>query len=956
MKTTYEVHRSTSKAIPQSTRKIRWLGVALIPLLTCVALPSFAAKSNQPGYCKTINDRSGNSLPPGLQKLQQNCVSGKRVENLDRGLVVIPVNKGNAISWRLLQKDDASKGFHIYRNGKKITPQAIKSSTFFTDSDGKAWDTYQVMAVGEKLIPDATNSTAKAWSQPYLSIPLNKPAGDSILGVPYTYSANDATVADLDGDGQYEIIVKWDPSNAKDNSQSGHTGNVYIDAYTLEGQQLWRIDLGKNIRAGAHYTQFIAYDFDGDGRAEIAIKTADGTVDGRGNIIGNAQADHRNSAGYVLNGPEYLTMFDGLSGEALDTIDYIPPRGNVGSWGDTYGNRVDRFLAGVAYFDGESPSLFMARGYYTRAVVAAYDWVNGQFSQRWVFDTNNGNGDEIVFGQGAHSVSVADVDGDGRDEIIYGAAVIDDNGHALYSTGLGHGDALHVSDIDPQRPGLEVYMVHESAASYTQDGIEYGVELHDAATGEILWSRPSNGADVGRGLSADIDPRFPGNENWATRGGLVAANGEVISENRPSQTNFAIWWDGDLLRELLDGTTIFKWDYQNEQSVPILEGALFNAVSNNGTKATPSLSADIFGDWREEVIWANADSTELMIFSTTIPTNYAIPTLMQNPQYRVAIAWQNVGYNQPPHPDFNLGASANNIPDYGVHTLASEPWIKAIARGDHEKITVQLHVHQTAFKSAKVFRSTVNDSASKTLVATLQPGQHQWVDTNVVADVDYFYWVEIKPLRGNVNFDNSPSKTKLTVSNITQLNINILNNRVPVELAWRAANMDIRSITIYRQQVADANTPADFAASQVIATPTVNSLTWQDATATAGEKYYYWVAIDNAVINDVVISEPAYIATVLQPQTHLVSSRVPEGIHLSWKLEDFAQPIRVVEVYRNTRNQANGRTRVLASAPEEGELTDSNGLEPGTTYWYMFKLTMQDGSIVNTDPEASITY
>src|SRR5690606_7363547 len=293
------------------------------------------------------------------------------------------------------------------------------------------------------------------------------PAGGTTpAGEWYTYSANDASVGDLDGDGQLEFVVKWEPSNAKDNSQSGYTGNVYIDAYELNGTRLWRIDLGRNIRAGAHYTQFQVYDYDGDGRAEVAMKTADGTRSGTGQVIGSASADYRNSSGYVLSGPEYLTMFDGRTGAALSTVSYEPPRGNVSSWGDNYGNRVDRFLAGTAYLDGQRPSLIMARGYYTRTVIVAWDFRNGSLTRRWTFDSNS-SGNGAYAGEGNHSLSGADVDADGRDEIVYGASVIDDNGTGLWTNGLGHGDAGHVGDLNPSRPGLEYFKVQEDKSKPT---------------------------------------------------------------------------------------------------------------------------------------------------------------------------------------------------------------------------------------------------------------------------------------------------------------------------------------------------------------------------------------------------------------------------------------------------------------------------------------------------------
>ena len=474
-------------------------------------------------------------------------------------------------------------------------------------------------------------------------------------GVDYTYSANDLSVGDLDGDGDYEFIVKWDPSNAKDNSQSGYTGNVYLDAYTLEGRQLWRIDLGRNIRAGAHYTQFMVYDFDGDGRAELICKTADGTTDAAGTVIGDGAADWRNANGYVLDGPEFLTAFDGLTGTILDTVDYIPARGDISVWGDTYGNRVDRFLNGVAYFDGETPSFFACRGQYRgqggtdgRTVIAAFDLVDGQLVTRWVLDSLEA-GREWA-GQGHHQLSVGDVDGDGRDEILYGGMVVDDDGTGLYTTGLGTGDAFHYGDLDPTRPGREIFAAKEEA----------GRVIHlDAATGATTWEW-LNFRDTGRGLSADIDPNTPGEEVWgAANVNVWNAQGDVIGIDRPS-INFAIWWDGDPARELLDGNSVRKWDFVNENEVVLLDA--IGCSANNGSKATPGLSGDLLGDWREEVVFRSTDSSELRVYTTTAPTDRRITTLMQDPVYRLAIAWQNNGYNQPPHPSFFIGSNMPTAP------------------------------------------------------------------------------------------------------------------------------------------------------------------------------------------------------------------------------------------------------------------------------------------------------
>ena len=630
------------------------------------------------------------------------------MEKLDRGVVAVRVAPTETfVSWRLLGTDPVGVSFNLYRAAdggppELLIPSPLTGATNFSDTTASSARTevYTVRAVVggiEQAAGTGFTVAAGGVEQPYLRIPLQRPAP----GPDYAYSPNDCSVGDVDGDGQYEIIVKWEPSNARDNSQSGVTGNVYLDAYTLSGAFLWRIDLGVNIRAGAHYTQFLVYDFDGDGKVEVVCKTAPGTRDGTGNFIAqpgkfvgtpsapiNHNADYRNSGGYVLSGPEFFTVFDGQTGAELATTNYVVPRNNnpasedVSAWGDNYGNRVDRFLAGVAYLDGRRPSIVFARGYYTRSTLAAWDWRDGQLTPRWLFDTGHvGTPSPLADWrvQGAHSLTVGDVDNDGRDEIIYGAAAIDDDGTGLYSTLLGHGDAQHLSDMDPSRPGLEVYMVHESPSTYGAAGSE----VHDARTGELLVTVSGQGADIGRGVAGDIDPRFAGYEVWSTRGGLISVSGTPISAERPNQLNFMSYWDGDLLRELLDGTTISKWNWLTSTTSTLLSPA--GVSSNNGTKANPGLSADILGDWREEMVVRESTDDALRIYTTTIPTTHRIPTLMHDRQYRLAIAWQNVGYNQPPHPSFFLGEGMAPAPRPDIVTSLAElpplaPAVLAIGR------------------------------------------------------------------------------------------------------------------------------------------------------------------------------------------------------------------------------------------------------------------------------------
>jgi hypothetical protein len=604
----------------------------------------------------------------------------KQMEDIDRGLIAVNTDEGVFISWRMIGTDDEDVTFNIYRNNRKINKKPITSSTNYIDEKGTEKSKYHIVVLNNGKKREKTEKVS-VLNDNSLSIPLNKPEDGVINDVSYTYRANDCSVGDLDGDGEYEIILKWDPSNSKDSSKSGYTGNVYIDAYELTGEQLWRIDMGINIRAGAHYTQMVVYDLDGDGKSEIALKTSDGTVAGDGEIIGDETADYRNGSGVIITGNEFLTVFDGETGKILDSIDFEPGRGEVTDWGDSYGNRSERNLAAVAYLDSKKPSFIMARGYYTgnvsgvtkgQTILYAYNFRNGKISTIWGTEANEEENTEYI-GQGNHSMSIADVDNDSKDEIIYGSCTFDNDGSPLYSTELGHGDALHVSDFVPSNPGLEVFNVHESSGS------EYGLEMHDAETGEILFGQYT-GMDTGRGMAADVDPTYEGAESWAIgenvdiwqvrTGYMFNSFGELISdmESIPS-TNGAIWWDGDLLRELQDHNfdsdvgigipTIDKWDYENKELVNI--ETFDGTYTNNWSKGNPCIQADLLGDWREEIAFRSEDSNELILYTTTDLTDEKIFTLMHDPVYRVSVAWQNSAYNQPPHTGFFLGDGMEEI-------------------------------------------------------------------------------------------------------------------------------------------------------------------------------------------------------------------------------------------------------------------------------------------------------
>lgn len=640
-----------------------------ILLLICTL---FTRVSAQPAYA------------PSIQK-----------EALGRGLVAIRQDEGHvAVTWRLLADDAPGTAFQVWRDGQLITKKPLHGATYFVDDyTGTAATTYEVRPAGKAKSTRA--AAGGSYTLPaeapagYIHIPLDKPEGGTTpAGDRFDYTANDASVGDVDGDGEYEIILKWEPTNAHDNAHDGYTGGVLFDCYRISGERLWRIDLGPNIRAGAHYTQFMVFDLNGDNRAEVVMKTSDGTIDGRGTIIGDPFADYRykgdvmshadeirqdsideanmrareqgaggragfgaprkrtpSRQGRILTGNEYLTVFSGLTGEALHTIPYVPARGNLADWGDTMANRSERYLACVAYLDGQHPSVVMCRGYYTRAVLAAFDWDGRELRQRWVFDSSaEGNGD--YSGQGNHNLRVADVDGDGCDEIIYGSCAIDHDGTGLYSTGLGHGDAMHLTSFIPGDRKLQVWQCHESKGN--------GSTLRDAATGEVLFQIRAR-EDVGRCMAADIDPTNPGVEMWSiASGGLLNYRGEVLRERVPGLSiNMAIWWDGDLLRELLDGTRVSKYDWQKGACNVIFDPE--GVTRNNGTKSNPCLQADIVGDWREEILARTADNSALRLYVTPTPTDHRFVTFMDDIPYRISVATQNVAYNQPTQPGFYFG-------------------------------------------------------------------------------------------------------------------------------------------------------------------------------------------------------------------------------------------------------------------------------------------------------------
>ncbi|MEV0221070.1 rhamnogalacturonan lyase [Streptomyces sp. NPDC050704] len=605
-----------------------------------------------------VRQAAAQGVPEPANKATAALAAARVAEKLDRGLVAVPASGGVLVTWRMLGDDPEGVTFRLYRGSTLIQETA---KTNYLDAGGGSSSTYEIRAVVNGT--ETKGGTASVWADGRRDIPLQKPPGGTTRdGVAYTYSANDASVGDLDGDGQYELVLKWVPSNATDVANSGTcTGPTVFDAYELSGTRLWRVNLGTNVRSGSHYDSFQVYDYNGDGKAEMAVRTSDGSRDSAGTVIGSASASHLADNCAVISGAEYLSVFNGQTGRVMDSVPFEPARGSVADWGDTWGNREGRLLSATAYLNGTTPSMVFSRGIYERIAIASYTWNGTDLVRGWKFDTNSStNYGKGYDQQGNHNLAVADVDADGRDEILYGAMAVDDNGSGLWTTKLGHGDALHVGDLDPARPGLESFNVHEHTDS------AYGYEMHDARTGQVLWGSRT-GTDVGRGLCADLTRDHAGAECWSSGGGLYTAKGTKISDSVPTfgggaSYNSAIWWDGDANRELLDhrwsGSAgvgygqILKYTGSTDLTRIWLDQ---DAKSNNWTKGSPALSADLLGDWREEMLWRNADSTALRLYSTPHPTDFRLPTLMSDPVYRLGVGWQNTGYNQPPQVSYYLG-------------------------------------------------------------------------------------------------------------------------------------------------------------------------------------------------------------------------------------------------------------------------------------------------------------
>ena len=593
-------------------------------------------------------------------------------DKLDRGLVAVPSGSGNLVSWRILGEEYYDVTYNLYCNGSKIA-ENLKVSNY-THTAGNASSSYQVAAVVRGVEQTKSKSVTR-WENGYFDIPVATVLDRNGNDVTSQYMINDISLGDVDGDGVVEFMVKrnytGDILNASNTTKFHH-----YECYKLNGTRLWWIDLGPNLMAGPdEQWDLVSFDWDMDGKAECLMRGADNMIihaaDGSVIKVGNmSYVSPRDE--YTRNGAEYLLYMNGETAVPYAYNDkattYTPmayplPRFESGEsdyatvWGknDT-GHRSSKHYFGAPYLDGRKPSIFLGRGCYTQHKMCALDVdpATHQLTQRWRWNANNGS--SPWFGNGYHNFTIGDVDWDGRDEIIFGSMMIDDNGKGLCTTGLGHGDAQHCADIDPYRKYAEQFTCNE-----TQPACTY----YNATTGDIYYRLKST-ADDGRALCGNFTNDYVGSIGRSTQTGIVSTVKDAVVADGPGGTNDAlfwshlnqrIYWDGDLCDEVYDSPGSSN-DGRAAAIYKYPSGRLFNSdgcLTINGTKNNACAIADIFGDWREEVVMRTSDNTKIRIFTTSYATTYGIPTLWSDHQYRNAMVTQPIGYNQPPHKSYFLG-------------------------------------------------------------------------------------------------------------------------------------------------------------------------------------------------------------------------------------------------------------------------------------------------------------
>ena len=569
------------------------------------------------------------------------------------------------VSWRLLPTDAKNVAFDLYRTvdgvETKVNSTPIVGATNYQDkgADKTKANTYRLTYAGKsKTLATYTISQERVSSGlPYIFIPLTS---SQDVHTDYIYEANDASVGDVDGDGEYEIILKRlvkYTGSTPDDPTVRHTS--LLECYKLNGTMLWRLKSGPNIIMGNTWS-FAVADFNGDGKAEVAVRTSEGTVFGDGTEIGDVDGDGKTYyrdkiGGHIHEGPEFISVLDGTTGKELARAPYIDRGPSSESWGDDYWKRANSYRIAAANVSGGNPSVIICRGIYGRSVLEAWDLsVDNQLTKRWRFDTDN-EGYASWKSQGYHSLSVGDVDGDGFDEIVYGSMTVDHDGEGLNNSGLGHGDALHLGKFRPDLDGLQIWSCFETGTT--------DAALRDGKTGEVIWDHQSNKAgDCGRAMVADIDPTSPGCEMWFAGSNVYSSTGEDLGY-KPTSCNMGIWFSGSLNRQLLNGTTIDAMKRGDNPGGRIFSLYRYPVTDINSSKKNPCWYGDILGDWREEVILPSSsqDNPGLYVFSTWYPCEYAYPWLMTDHVYEMSAINQNIGYNQPNHLGYYLGSDTPGV-------------------------------------------------------------------------------------------------------------------------------------------------------------------------------------------------------------------------------------------------------------------------------------------------------